>query len=147
MDASTQFGMFLLVFFLLLLVTVIVSIILAKHLVDGTTAQEENQHEEDQYEEEIPDTSYVPPVLKDLSPEQIADIHSRGKITPAEYVAQWESTGMCWVISEDKAAPWCEHFRDSHGYLNCHDCLVAMANEADEHTSLWEYLQPYNHDI
>lgn len=136
MDASTQFGMFLLVFFLLLLVTVIVSIILAKRLVDGTTAQEEDQHEE-----EISDTSYVPPVLKDLSPEQIADIHSRGKITPAEYVEQWESTGMCWVISEDLAAPFCEHFR------NCHDCLVAMANRADEYTSLWDYIKPYNFDI
>lgn len=133
MDANTQFGMFFLVFFLLLFLTVIGSIILAKHLVDGTTAQEEEQHVENHH---------VPPILKELSPEQIADIHSRGKITPAEYVEQWESTGMCWVISEDRAAPWCENFRH-----NCHDCLVAMANESDEHTSLWDYLKPYNHDF
>ncbi len=147
MDASTQFLICFLGFFLLLLVTVIVALILAKHVVDGTPAQEEEQHEENRHEEESLGTSYVSPVLKELSLEQIADIHSRGKITPAEYVEQWESTGMCWVISEDKAAPWCEHFRDSHGYLNCHDCLVAMANEADEYTSLWDYLKPYNHDI
>ena len=141
MDASTKFGMFFLVLFLLLLVTVIVSIILAKHLVDGTSSQEEDHHEENQNEEEIVDPSYVPPVLKELSPEQIADIHARGKITPAEYVEQWESFGTCWVISEDLAAPFCEHFR------NCHDCLVAMANRADEYTSLWDYLKPYNTNI
>lgn len=131
--------------YLLILVVVVLDFMLAKLVVDDivyvSTTHEEDQPEEDQREEESLGAHYVPPVLKELSPEQIADIHARGKVTPAEYVDQWESTGTCWVISEGLAAPFCEHFR------NCHDCLVAMANRADEYTSLWDYLKPYNFDI
>ena len=140
--ANTQFLACFLGFFLFLIVAVIISLIIAKHVVDGTPAEGKDHHVENRHKKErLLNSSYVRPVLKELSPEQIDEIHSRGMITPAECVKEWESADTCWIPSEGSATPWCNR------YKNCHDCLVAMANRFDEYTSLFDCLKRYNLDI
>lgn len=70
--------------------------------------------------------------LKKITEKQIKDIHSRGKITPAEALEEWEKLDLCApgdVISGDSAR--CKTFN------NCHDCLVDYANKHDEYISLY----------
>ena len=40
--------------------------------------------------EKIEESGYVKPQFKELTQEQIKDIHARGKITPQEKVKEWE---------------------------------------------------------
>lgn len=80
---------------------------------------------------------YSTPRVKNLTPEQIEDIHSRGKITPSEKVKEWESLDLCAPGDAIGSAAWrCKKFR------NYHDCLVDYANEFDEHTSFFKNLNP-----
>lgn len=72
---------------------------------------------------------------KPLTEEKIADIHARGKITPAEKVKELEDLGMCIGDYAGSAAWRC------HKFGNCHDCLVDYANTQDEHTSFFDELK------
>lgn len=83
-------------------------------------------------------SNYEVPKLKELTEEQIADIHARGKITPAEKVKEWEGMGLCAPGDAIGSAAWrCNKFR------NCHDCLVDYANTHDEYTSIYDNLIIY----
>ena len=90
-------------------------------------------------EENIPD-DYVRPQFKPLTHEQIEDIHSRGKITPAEMVKEWESLDLCAPGDAIGSAAWrCKKFRHC-----CHDCLVDYANENDEYESFFKKTSNFN---
>lgn len=82
------------------------------------------------------DSDYEAPQLKELMEEQIADIHSRGKITPAEKLKEWESAGLCAPGDAIGSAAW-----RCHKFKNCHDCLVDYANLHDEYTSFYDNLK------
>ena len=84
--------------------------------------------------------SYPEPQFKELTPEQIEDIHSRGNITPAEKVEEWEAFGLCAPGDAIGSAAWrCRIFK------NCHDCLVDYANECEEeYSSLSHFLKISN---
>ena len=72
--------------------------------------------------------------IKPLPAEQIEDIHSRGKITPAEKVKEWESLDLCAPGDAIGSASWrCKKFRHS-----CHDCLVDYASNHEEYTSMFQ---------
>ena len=74
--------------------------------------------------------------LKVLTQEQIDDIYSRGKITPAKKVKEWEGLDLCAPGDTIGSASWrCKKFK------NCHDCLVDYANEHDEYTSFYDILK------
>ena len=80
-------------------------------------------------------SNYEVPKLKELTEEQIADIHARGKITPAEKLKEWEGADLCVPGDAIGGAAWrCRKFR------NCHDCLVDYANAHDEYTSIYDNL-------
>ena len=82
------------------------------------------------------DSNYAKPVFKELTAEQIADIHSRGKITPAEMVEEWEEFDLCAPGDGIGSAGWrCKKFKC------CHDCLVDYANERDEYTSIFDIME------
>lgn len=72
---------------------------------------------------------------KPLTEGQIADIHARGKITPAEKVKELEGLGMCIGDYAGSAAWRC------HKFGNCHDCLTDYANTKDEHVSFFDDLK------
>lgn len=94
---------------------------------------EESIEEADTHFEE---NDYIKPVLKQLTQEQIDDIHSRGKITSAEMVKEWEDMYLCAPGDAIGSAAWrCRKFNH-----NCHDCLVDFANQRDEHTSFFTIL-------
>lgn len=79
---------------------------------------------------------YEIPKLKELSEEEIEDIHKRGKITPEEKLKEWERLDLCAPGDAIGSAAWrCHKFR------NCHDCLVDYANTKDEHTSFFDDLK------
>lgn len=74
--------------------------------------------------------SQLKPQFKPLTPEQVEEIHSRGKITPAEKVEEWEKMDLCAPGDNIESAAWrCKKFNNS-----CHDCLIDYANEHDEYT-------------
>lgn len=54
------------------------------------TTKEQQKEQQNQLQLE---GNYMKPAFKPLSAEQIEDIHSRGKITPAEKVKEWERMG------------------------------------------------------
>lgn len=86
--------------------------------------------------EKIEESGYVKPQFKDLTQEQIDDIHARGKITPEEKVKEWEWMDLCALGDAIGSATWrCRKFK------NCHDCLVDYANEHDEYTSFKDILK------
>ncbi len=72
---------------------------------------------------------YITPEFKPLTQEEIDDIHSRGKITPAEKVMEWEKMNACVSADEMWTSAWrCQKFK------TCHDCLVDYAvNDQDEY--------------
>lgn len=97
----------------------------------------ENIEEVDPHSEE---SDYIKPVLKQLTKEQIDDIHARGKITPAEMVKEWEDMDLCAPGDAIGSAAWrCKKF-----HHNCHDCLVDYANERDEHISFFTVIKQCN---
>lgn len=82
------------------------------------------------------DEDYVKPKFKELTKEQIDDIHVRGKITPQEQVKEWEGMDLCAPGDAIGSAAWrCRKFK------NCHDCLVDYANQYDEYTSFFDILK------
>ena len=82
------------------------------------------------------DEDNVKPKFKELTREQIKDIHARGKITPQEKVKEWEGMDLCAPGDAIGSAAWrCRKFK------NCHDCLVDYANQNEEYTSLFDILK------
>ena len=82
------------------------------------------------------DENYEKPKFKELTREQIKDIHARGKITPQEKVKEWEGMDLCAPGDAIGSAAWrCRKFK------NCHDCLVDYANQHDEYTSFFDILK------
>lgn len=79
------------------------------------------------------ESNYEEPRLKELTEEQITDIHARGKITPAEKLKEWEGAGLCAPGDAIGSAAW-----RCHKFKNCHDCLVDYANTQDEYTSFYD---------
>lgn len=89
--------------------------------------KEDIEEKEEQYDD------YEVPKLKELTEEQIENIHVRGKITPAEKLKEWEELDLCAPGDAIGSAAWrCHKFR------NCHDCLVDYANTQDEYTSFYD---------
>lgn len=90
----------------------------------------DNEEKEEQYDD------YEVPKLKELTKEQIEDIHARGKITPKEKIREWEGLDLCVPGDAIESAAWrCHKFR------NCHDCLVDYANTKDEYTSFYDKIK------
>lgn len=117
-----------------------ISIIVIICLVDFfyviiSTKSKQNKNEKNT-ENSSCDSNYAKPVFKELTAEQIADIHSRGKITPAEMVEEWEEFELCAPGDGIGSAGWrCRKFKC------CHDCLVDYANERDEYTSIFDMMK------
>lgn len=65
---------------------------------------------------------------KELTQSQIDEIHSRGKITPAEKVKEWESMGLCAPGDAIGSAA-----NRSRAFSNCHECLVEYASCREEY--------------
>lgn len=97
-----------------------------------------SQYEHESNLEQKDGESYTIPVLKELTQEQIDDIHSRGKITPAEYVEELETqlTDIC-PLEFSGVNNRCNTFH------SCHDCLVDYANQEEEWTSNIEAIKNY----
>lgn len=84
--------------------------------------------------------NYQKPKLKTLTTEQIEQIHSKGMLTPAEKVEEWESLDLCAPGDAiGSAAHRCKKF-----HHNCHDCLVDYADQKDEYESILNNLKPVN---
>ena len=67
--------------------------------------------------------------IKELSQEEINDIHQRGKITQLEKVKEWESYDLCAPGDAiGSAAGRCAYFN-----YNCHECLLEYASHKIEH--------------
>ncbi len=80
---------------------------------------------------------YIRPCFKELTQEQINNIHSRGKITSQEKVKEWEDMGLCAPGDAIGSAAWrCKKF-----HYNCHDCLVDYANGHEEYISFYDILK------
>ena len=95
-----------------------------------------NLKEELKYEK----PNYIKPKLKELSEEEIEEIHSKGLITPAEKVKEWEDLDLCAPGDAIGSAGWrCKKF-----HHNCHDCLVDYANGNDEYVSFYDELKIVN---
>ena len=77
--------------------------------------------------------------VKELTKEKIDDIHSRGKITMFEKVAEWESFDLCAPGDAiGSAAMRCHTFDD------CHDCLLNFASSNIEHDKMdFKLILPY----
>ena len=68
---------------------------------------------------------------KELTQSQIDEIHSKGKITPAEKVEEWERIGLCAPGDAiGSAANRCRAFS------NCHECLVEYASCREEYDKM-----------
>lgn len=82
------------------------------------------------------ESNYEEPKLKELTKEQIADIHARGKITPAEKLKEWEGANLCAPGDAIGSAAW-----RCHKFKNCHDCLVDYTNTQDEYKSFYDEIK------
>lgn len=103
----------------------------------------EKEPQKEQQDEQQSEYDYMKPQFKPLTAEQIKDIHSRGKITPAEMVEEWESMDLCAPGDAIGSAAWrCRKFKHC-----CHDCLVDYANEHDEYTSMFEIMKQVQYKI
>lgn len=94
------------------------------------------RYDNKQIKEDRNKLGYIKPKFKKLTQEQIDEIHSRGRITPAEKVKEWEDFGLCAPGDDIGSAAWrCKKFN------NCHDCLVDYAKQRDEYTPFFKYLK------
>lgn len=66
--------------------------------------------------------------IRELSEEEINNIHSKGKLTPLEIVKKWESFDICAPGDAIGSVAFrCSYFN------NCHDCLMHYAFNQLEH--------------
>lgn len=80
--------------------------------------------------------------IRELTQEEIDEIHANGKLTPNEIVDEWESFGLCAPgDAVGSAALRCHTFKD------CHECLVHYAYESLEHTSFKDVVKIVNSGI
>lgn len=82
------------------------------------------------------DSDYEVPRLKELTQEQIEDIHARGKKTPEEQIREWEELSLCAPGDAIGSVAW-----RCHKFKNCHDCLVDYASTQDEYTSVYDEIK------
>lgn len=67
--------------------------------------------------------------IKELSQDEIDNIHKRGKITQLEKVKEWESCDLCAPGDASGSAAYrCEIFN-----YNCHECLLEYASHKTEY--------------
>ena len=104
--------------------------------VEGKEINNKKNKDVECFQKNSAELKAIKPELKILSQEQIEDIHSRGKITPAEMVEEWDALGLCAPGYAIGSAGWrCKKFKC------CHDCLVDYANERDEYTSIFDIMK------
>lgn len=114
----------------LLAILVIISLGIAVVIGNARNEKKEKEQKDMQSQED----EYQAPQLKELTEEQIAEIHARGKITPAEKLREWEGMGLCAPGDAIGGAAWrCDKYK-----RKCHDCLVDYVNEHDEYTSIYD---------
>lgn len=107
------------------------AVLIISKVKNDTKQPEKHQSENDQNK-----ADYEVPKLKPLTAEQIAEIHARGKITPAEAIAEWDDLDLCAPGDGMGGAAWrCRKFKC------CHDCLVDFANQQDEYTSIYRRMR------
>ena len=98
------------------------------------------------FDMKVDPSPYEKPFLIPLTQEEIDDIHSRGKITPAEMLKEWEDMDLCAPGDAIGSASWrCKKY-----HHNCHDCLIDYANQKREYTSFFDIMQvsvPYKIDL
>lgn len=63
-----------------------------------------------------------------ITPEQIKEIHAKGKLTSLEAVQWWESLNLCIVDMNFSRYNRCKYFND-----NCHECLRETASHQLEY--------------
>ena len=69
--------------------------------------------------------------IKELTQEKIDEIHSRGKITMFEKVAEWESFDLCAPGDYIGSAAY-----RCHTFNNCHECLLDYASSSIEYDKM-----------
>ena len=74
--------------------------------------------------------------------EKIDEIHSRGKLTPYEKVAEWENNGLCACgDAMGSAGDRCKMF------LDCRECLLEFASHSAEYDKIdWKLMTIVNSD-
>lgn len=108
---------------------ILILILIAAMFIMAVKPKKEEEHQEQR--------NYIKPEFKPLTQEQVDDIHSRGKITPAEKVQEWEDMDLCAPGDAIGGAAWrCKKFK-----YHCHDCLVDYANEQEEYTSMFKIMK------
>lgn len=112
---------------------ILILILIAAMFIMAIKPKKDEEHQEQSMVEE----DYIKPQFKPLTQEQVDDIHSRGKITPAEKVREWEDMDLCAPGDAIGSASWrCKKFN-----YCCHDCLVDYANEQEEYTSMFKIMK------
>lgn len=121
-------------FMVFLVIYVGISVFIAYKL--DVKRMEKIRKQKEQHEKDLIVKGYIKPQFKELSKEEIDDMHSRGKITPMEKVKEWEGLDLCAPGDAIGSAAWrCEKFD------NCHDCLVDYASSNTEYNSIFDDLK------
>ena len=72
----------------------------------------------------------IGPQLKQLTDEEIESLHSKGLLSPAEQVKQWELLDYCVPSEKSENVTWrCIRFK-----YNCHECLIDYYLEQEDCT-------------
>ncbi len=125
----------LIVHFVVCFVVFILPVLLTIYLAISSNKEKIDEPKSDEQLEE----AYIKPEFKPLTEEQIKVIHSKGKITPAEKVEEWESMDLCAPGDAIGSVAFrCRKFGC------CHDCLVDYASNTDEYTSLFDDIKIVN---
>ena len=79
------------IFIILIFVLICSAIFIAMDMKNTERIKEKRK----EHELELKEQGYVKPQFVELTQEEIDDIHSRGRITPAEKVKEWEDMDLC----------------------------------------------------
>lgn len=80
---------------------------------------------------------YVKPVLKELTQEEIDEIHQRGMITPREMLEELNGMQYC---------PYTNGCSRCYEFANCDDCLIDHVNSKNEWMSFAELVSLFQTD-
>lgn len=97
----------------------------ANGLLQALAAAEERENEQ-------VDKVYPKPVLKVLTEEQIAAIHEKGMLTPAEMLEEYNAMNYC---------PFTNGCSRCYEFENCNDCLIDHVNTRDEWMSFVDFAE------
>lgn len=124
---------------MIFIILIFVLICSAIFIVMDMKNTEQIKEKRKEHELKLKERGYVKPQFVELTQEEIDDIHSRGRITPAEKVKEWEDMDLCTPGDAIGSAAWrCKKFD------NCHDCLVDYAGEHGEYVSFYDILKINN---